>query len=190
MKVLIIDNYDSFTYNLFHYIQKYPGVNVDVFRNDKIQLEEINKYDKIVLSPGPGIPDEAGISKKMIKEYAPCKSILGVCLGHQAIAEVFGGTLHNMERVYHGVASNIIIKDREDPLFKGLPESIEGGRYHSWLVQQENLPNELIVTATNEQNEIMALRHQSYNVKGLQFHPESVLTDTGETIINNWLKYE
>jgi anthranilate synthase component II len=190
MKVLIIDNYDSFTYNLFHYIQKYPGVNVEVFRNDKIQLEEIAKFDKIVLSPGPGIPDEAGISKDLIAEYAPCKSILGVCLGHQAIAEVFGGTLHNMERVYHGVASNIIIEDREEPLFKGLPVQIEGGRYHSWLVQRDNLPKELIITATNEQNEIMALRHQTYDVKGLQFHPESVLTNTGETIINNWLSHE
>jgi anthranilate synthase component 2 len=187
MKILIIDNYDSFTYNLYHYIQKLSKETVDVYRNDKIDLESITKYDKIVLSPGPGIPDEAGISKTLIKEYASSKSILGVCLGHQAIAEVFGGKLYNMEKVYHGVSTTIRITNREEPLFNTLPEQFEGGRYHSWMVEKDSLPDRLTITALNEEGEIMAFSHKDYDVKGVQFHPESVLTQTGEKIISNWI---
>jgi len=186
-RIMILDNYDSFTYNLVHAVQKITGQRVDVYRNDAISLEKVNAYDKILLSPGPGIPDEAGIMKLLIKEYAPTKSILGVCLGLQAIAEVFGGRLRNLSRVFHGVATSIHVVKREDLLFKDLPELFQAGRYHSWIVSRENLPECLEITAIDDQNEIMALSHREYDLRGVQFHPESVLTPLGEKIIQNWL---
>lgn len=186
-RIMILDNYDSFTYNLVHAVQKITGQKVDVYRNDAISLEKVDAYDKILLSPGPGIPDEAGVMKLLIKEYAPTKSILGVCLGLQAIAEVFGGRLRNLSRVFHGVATSIHVVKREDLLFKDLPELFQAGRYHSWIVSRENLPDCLEITAIDDQNEIMALSHHEYDVRGVQFHPESVLTPLGEKIIQNWL---
>ena len=187
MKILVFDNYDSFTYNLVHLVEKITGVPVEVYRNDQIALEDIKKYDKIILSPGPGIPSEAGMLLDVIKEYAATKSILGVCLGHQAIGEVFGGTLKNLDKVYHGVATpcQILIPGQ---LVKDLPSTIEVGRYHSWVITDKNFPAELEVTARDQNNLIMGLRHKTYDVQGVQFHPESVLTPVGEVIINNWLK--
>lgn len=188
MKILLLDNYDSFTYNLLHEVKELGYKDIDVFRNDKISLEEIAKYDKIILSPGPGIPEEAGILLNVIKMYAPTKSILGVCLGHQAIGEVFGGTLENLSDVYHGVQTPIDITE-EDILFKGMEREIEVGRYHSWVVSTENFPaSELEITALSKEGQIMALRHKEYKVWGIQFHPESVLTPCGRTIISNFLK--
>ena len=187
MKILVIDNYDSFTYNLVHAIKKISGLPVDVFRNDEISLEEIEKYDKIVLSPGPGIPEEAGLLLDIIKEFAPRKSILGVCLGHQAIGEAFGGKLHNMNRVLHGIATPIKLTKNKSVLFDKLPESFEVGRYHSWIVENENLPNELEVTSYDKDGMIMSMKHKKYDVQSVQFHPESVLTPLGEKMIENWL---
>lgn len=190
MRILLFDNYDSFTYNLFHCIKKIVNTPVDVIRNDQISLEDVNKYDKIVLSPGPGLPVTSGILLPLIKEYAPTKSILGVCLGHQAIGESFGGTLINLDRVFHGVATTISTKKRNltgNDVFKGLPEKIEVGRYHSWIVSDKNFPNDLEVTATDEEGTIMALRHRKYDVQGVQFHPESVLTPLGMEMMKNWL---
>jgi anthranilate synthase component 2 len=188
MKILVFDNYDSFTYNLVHIIVKEPNVKVDVYRNDEISLEQVATYDKIILSPGPGIPQEAGLLLPLIKAYASTKPILGVCLGHQAIGEAFGGELINLEQVYHGVATNCnIIK--EDYLFKNIDKQIMVGRYHSWVVNQHNLPKHIIVTATDDDGYIMALQHETYDVRGVQFHPESVLTPKGEKIILNWLYY-
>ena len=184
-KILVIDNYDSFTYNLVHYLEDL-NCDVTVKRNDQLSLEEVKAYDKIVLSPGPGIPDEAGLLKAIIKEYAPTKSILGVCLGQQAIAEVFGGTLNNLDEVYHGVATDITITVDDEPLFNGLDKSIEVGRYHSWVVDA-NLPEDLEATSIDENGEIMSLRHKIYDVKGVQYHPESVLTPKGKQILENWL---
>jgi anthranilate synthase component 2 len=186
MKILIFDNYDSFTYNLVHLVEKILHEKVEVFRNDEIPLEEIKRFDRIILSPGPGIPSEAGLLLPLIKEYASSKPILGVCLGHQAIGEAFGATLINLSTVYHGVATKIKLKNKKD-LFSGLPEEIEVGRYHSWIVGDENLPEELEVTAQDESGYIMALRHKKYDVQGVQFHPESVLTPEGEKIMRNWL---
>jgi anthranilate synthase component II len=188
MKVAILDNYDSFTYNLVHAIEKILKQRIDVFRNDKVTVEYFEKYDKIVLSPGPGLPDEAGILKALIEHWAPTKSILGVCLGQQAIGEVFGGTLVNLDKVYHGVATTIIQTVDDEKMFKGIPEIFEAGRYHSWIVSREDFPSCLEVTAIDKQGQIMALRHKSYDVKGVQFHPESVLTPLGENMIENWLK--
>ena len=185
-KILVIDNYDSFTYNLVHYLEDL-GCDVTVKRNDQLSLDEVAEYDKIVLSPGPGIPDEAGLLKAIIKEYAPTKSILGVCLGQQAIGEVFGGSIVNLDEVYHGVATNIKIIVDDEPLFKGLDETIEVGRYHSWVVDP-NLPDELEATSVDENGQIMSLRHKIYDVKGVQYHPESVLTPNGKQILENWLK--
>lgn len=187
MKLLVFDNYDSFTYNLVHLVEKILHQQVDVFRNDRIPLEQVREYDKIILSPGPGIPEEAGLLLPLIKEYAATKSILGVCLGQQAIGEAFGGKLTNLSKVYHGVATscNIIIEDAK--LFKGLPSEIEVGRYHSWVVDKEGFPEELEVTAVDENDIIMALRHKKYDVRAVQFHPESVLTPMGEQIMRNWL---
>jgi anthranilate synthase component 2 len=183
-KILVIDNYDSFTYNLVHYL-KDLGCKVVVKRNDRLRLEEVASFDKIVLSPGPGIPDEAGLLKEIIAAYAATKSIFGVCLGQQAIGEVFGGTLINLDTVYHGVSSTItIVKD--DPLFKDLPENIEVGRYHSWVVNPD-LPEELIATSFDENGQLMSLRHATYDICAVQFHPESVLTPHGKKIIENWL---
>jgi len=188
MKILIFDNYDSFTYNIVHAVRALGyGAKLEVHRNDKIALSDIKRFDKIILSPGPGIPSEAGILQPLIKEYAPSKSIFGVCLGEQAIGEVFGGSLKNLKDVYHGVSTPIIIKD-DDYIFEGLPKTFEAGRYHSWIVAKENLPACIKVTAEDPQGAVMALRHTSYDVRGVQFHPESVLTPLGVKIIENWLK--
>jgi len=186
-KILIVDNYDSFTYNLYHLIDELGYSDIEVIRNDKIVMSEIARFDKIVLSPGPGIPSEAGQLLNVIREYAPKKSMLGVCLGHQAIAEAFGATLKNMEEVQHGVSTPIKTVSA-DSLFKGLPPVFEVGRYHSWVVSPIQFPAELRITAVDEAGSIMALRHVSLPVHGIQFHPESVLTPNGRNIINNWLK--
>ena len=210
MKILVFDNYDSFTYNLVHLVERILHQKVDVHRNDQIPLEKVKEYDKIILSPGPGIPEEAGLLLPLIKEYASSKSILGVCLGHQAIGEAFGGKLVNLNDVYHGVATPVRIVNRESSpnshrdvngqlnsrltsddsrnLFYGLPEEFEVGRYHSWIVSDDNFPKELEVTARDENNFIMALQHRTYDVQGVQFHPESVLTPRGEDILRNWLR--
>jgi len=193
MNILVFDNYDSFTYNLVHLVEKITHTKADVYRNDQIALEKVKEYDKIILSPGPGIPEEAGLLLPLIKEYAATKSILGVCLGHQAIGQAFGGKLINLSTVYHGVATQIKTKSEkikvESPLFKGLPDRIEVGRYHSWIVSDENFPEELEVTARDDNNYIMALQHKNYDVQGVQFHPESVLTPDGEKILKNWLAF-
>jgi len=186
MKILVFDNYDSFTYNLVHLLNKIVTDKVDVFRNDQIPMEKVREYDKIVLSPGPGIPKEAGMLLPLIKEFAASKSILGVCLGHQAIGEAFGGSLINLTTVYHGVSTSCRLQDSR--LFKNLPEEISVGRYHSWIVSDKNFPVDLEITARDENNYIMALQHKTYDVQGVQFHPESVLTPDGETILRNWLK--
>jgi anthranilate synthase component 2 len=186
MKILVFDNYDSFTYNLVHLVEKILHGKVDVYRNDKLPLEKVKEYDKIILSPGPGIPSEAGLLIPLIKEYAASKSILGVCLGQQGIGEAFGGQLENLSTVYHGVATSCKL-DTQCTLFKGLPHEIEVGRYHSWIVSDKNFPAELDVTARDANNYIMALRHRTYDVQGVQFHPESVLTPRGEQILKNWL---
>jgi anthranilate synthase component 2 len=217
MKILVFDNYDSFTYNLVHLVEKILHQKVDVYRNDQIPLEKVKDYDKIILSPGPGIPEEAGLLLPLIKEYAATKSILGVCLGHQAIGQAFGGKLVNLSTVYHGVATPIQLVQREtgnvkretaktkqkagtatevehvpvltkQSLFEGLPNEFEVGRYHSWVVSEEGFPEELEITARDANNFIMALQHKQYDVQGVQFHPESVLTPKGEDILRNWLK--
>lgn len=191
MRILVFDNYDSFTYNLVHLVGKITGERADVFRNDQLPLENVKEYDKIILSPGPGVPGEAGLLLPLIKEYASTKSILGVCLGHQAIGEAFGGRLINLSSVYHGVSTPVSIiqpKDhKENEWFKGLPSTIEVGRYHSWIVSDDHFPEALEVTARDENNFIMALQHKKFDVQGVQFHPESVLTPNGETILRNWL---
>lgn len=183
--ILVIDNYDSFTYNLVHYLEDLD-CEVTVRRNDQISLEAVNAYDKILLSPGPGIPDEAGLLKDIIATYANKKSILGICLGMQAIGEVFGGSLINLKTVYHGVATNIEITVEDEPLFKDMPKNIAVGRYHSWVVNK-NLPDVLEATSFDENNNLMSLRHRIYDVKGVQFHPESVLTPNGKQILKNWI---
>ena len=227
MKILVFDNYDSFTYNLVHLVEKITHQKVDVHRNDQIPLEKVKEYDKIILSPGPGIPEEAGMLLPLIREYASSKSILGVCLGHQAIGEAFGGKLVNLSTVYHGVATPIRVVNAEPAcpagrwsmvnegndspitthhlptgqagspltihhspkdLFKDLPEELEVGRYHSWILSDEGFPEDLEVTARDANNYIMGLRHKKYDVHGVQFHPESVLTPMGEQILRNWLK--
>ena len=185
MKIAVIDNYDSFTYNLVHYLEDL-NVQVTVFRNDEFELNELEKFDKILLSPGPGIPDEAGLLKEVIKKYAATKSIFGVCLGLQAIGEVFGGTLTNLEKVYHGVATQVT-KTEDDFIFNDLPNDIEVGRYHSWVVSNENLPADLIVTSVDENGEIMSMKHAHLDIRGVQYHPESVLTPFGKKILENWL---
>ncbi len=187
MKLLVFDNYDSFTYNLVHLVENILQQKVDVFRNDQIALEDVKQYDKIILSPGPGIPVEAGLLLPLIKEYAPTKSILGVCLGHQAIGEAFGGTLVNLKNVFHGIATNCKIVAKDDHLFKDIHGGLEIGRYHSWVVAKENLPGDLVVTAEDDNGMIMAMYHKNFDVRGVQFHPESVLTPLGEAIIRNWL---
>lgn len=190
LKILVIDNYDSFTYNLVHAIKKITGLPVDVFRNDEISLKEIEKYDKIVLSPGPGIPEEAGSLLEIIKEFAPKKSMFGVCLGHQAIGEAFGGKLHNMNRVLHGIATPVELTQNDSVLFTGLPQSFEVGRYHSWIVKSEDLPSCFEVTSYDQEGMIMSMKHKEYDVQSVQFHPESVLTPLGEKMIENWLSLE
>ncbi len=201
LKLLVFDNYDSFTYNLVHLVEKILHQRVDVVRNDQIALEDIAVYDRIILSPGPGIPEEAGLLLPLIRRYAAEKSILGVCLGHQAIAEAFGGMLENLSTVFHGVATPINrietgawnpqkaegLPDVSGDIFAGIPETIEVGRYHSWIVDKEELPAELEVTALDENGYIMAMRHRQYDIQGVQFHPESVLTPMGERMMRNWL---
>ena len=191
MKILIFDNYDSFTYNLVHLVERITNEKTHVYRNDKISLESINEYDKIILSPGPGLPCESGLLLPLIEEFAPSKSIMGVCLGQQAIAEVFGGKLINLKNVYHGVATKIKVDEHrtktQNDVFKDLPSEFEAGRYHSWVVDSENFPQDLEITARDENGLIMGLRHRTYDVQGVQFHPESVLTPEGEKMMRNWL---
>jgi anthranilate synthase component 2 len=187
MKILVFDNYDSFTYNLVQYLERVSPAKVDVFRNDKISIEEIAGYDKILLSPGPGLPSEAGILLEVIRMYAPTKSIFGVCLGQQAIGEVFGAKLLNLDSVYHGVATEMEVV-KEDLLFKGLPKKFKAGRYHSWVVDEKNFPNDLEITCIDENGYVMGLRHKIYDVRGVQFHPESILTEYGLEMIGNWVK--
>jgi anthranilate synthase component 2 len=200
-KILVFDNYDSFTYNLVHLVEKITHQKVEVHRNDQIPLEKVKGFDKIILSPGPGIPSEAGLLLPLIKEYAATKPILGVCLGHQAIGEAFGGKLINLSTVYHGVATPVTVVgkqlavgsqqlavNRSKSIFAGLPKTIEVGRYHSWIIADENFPDELEITARDENNYIMALQHTKYDVQGVQFHPESILTPMGEEMLRNWLE--
>ena len=184
--ILVIDNYDSFTYNLVHLLQEL-GQNYTVWRNDKFELKDVDDFNKILLSPGPGIPEEAGLLMDVIRQYAPLKSILGICLGQQAIAEVFGGTLYNLPKPLHGVATDIIITDETEKLFLDFPKDSKIGRYHSWAVTKENLPSCLQVTAVDDNGVIMALSHKEYDVRSVQFHPESILTTNGKKLIANWL---
>jgi anthranilate synthase component II len=188
MKILVFDNYDSFTYNLVHLVEKITNIKPDVYRNDKINLADINAYDAIILSPGPGVPSEAGILIPLIKQYAATKKILGVCLGHQAVAEAFGGSLINLKEVYHGVATDIFQTEIKSNLFKHLPETFTAGRYHSWIVDEKTLPISLQITAKDDNGFIMATQHDTYDIQTVQFHPESILTPDGETMLTNWLK--
>jgi anthranilate synthase component 2 len=190
MKILVLDNYDSFTYNLVQYVERVGGFTVDVRRNDQITLEEVDAYEKIIISPGPGIPVEAGITLDLIRTYGAGKSILGVCLGHQAIAEAYGGTIINLEKVYHGVVGKMKQVLSGDYLFDGIPEDFEAGRYHSWVVERSGLPGELEITVENDEGYIMAIRHNMHDVRGVQFHPESVLTEYGGKMILNWLRHQ
>ena len=186
MRILIIDNYDSFTHNLFHYVKQFED-NVVVVKNDKISLTEVDKYDKIILSPGPGLPDEHKNLKKIIKQFYSTKSILGVCLGHQAIAECFGAQLKNLEDVMHGISSEILFI-KKDTIFKNIPNQIKVGHYHSWVIDEKTLPNCFEVTSKNEDGIIMSIRHKEYDLKGVQFHPESILTEYGLLMIKNWIQ--
>ena len=189
-KIAVIDNYDSFTYNLVHILESIDDNEVDVFRNDEVTAEDLKEYQKIVLSPGPGVPDEAGNLKDIIMKLSPTKNILGVCLGLQALAEVFGGTLLNLNKVYHGVASSINIIDTNELLYNGIDTGFNAGRYHSWIVSKEGLPSCFKITSEDENGQIMSLTHNKYNLRGVQFHPESILTDVGAKIITNWVKSE
>lgn len=192
MKILVFDNYDSFTYNLVHVVEKITGTPVEVFRNDQISLDEVERFDKIILSPGPGVPAEAGLLLPLIKRFAPTKSMLGVCLGHQAIGEVFGGTLVNLDKVFHGLSTPITVNTRRvkaaNDVFGTMPATIQVGRYHSWVISEKGFPEALEITARDGEGQIMALRHKTYDVQCVQFHPESVLTPEGETIMRNWLE--
>ena len=185
-KILILDNYDSFTYNIVHLLHEL-GAEVDIARNDRISVEEAGRYNRIILSPGPGIPSEAGILPEVVKRYAAEKSILGICLGEQAIGQAFGGKLTNLSEVFHGIQTNVKIKNK-DYIFSGLPTEIPVGRYHSWVVDTDGFPEELVITAISSEGQIMALKHREYDVHGIQFHPESVLTPDGKQIVGNWLK--
>jgi len=187
MKLLILDNYDSFTYNLFHYLEDLVE-NVEVFRNDEIEIDAVEAYDAIVLSPGPGLPEDAGICLDVILRYHKTKKILGVCLGHQAIALAFGGALRNLQYVHHGMQRKTIVGQTKDILFEGLPNVFLSGRYHSWVVDKDKMPPDLEITATDENGEIMAMRHKQYNLRGVQFHPESIMTAYGKKILQNWLE--
>lgn len=190
MNILVLDNYDSFTYNLVQYIRELnPAWNVEVHRNDAIDLEAVASYDAIVLSPGPGLPSEAGIMPALIRRYAPVKPILGVCLGQQAIGEAFGGTLENLSQVFHGVDTDIRVTDPQEPLFRDIPQVFRAGRYHSWVVRRQDLPSALVVTAEDDQGAIMSLRHAVYNVRGVQFHPESIMTEYGRQILANFFRH-
>ena len=187
MRIVIIDNYDSFTYNLAHLVKEL-GAEVEVLRNDQFQIEDLLPYDKIILSPGPGIPSEAGLLLDVIRQYAPIKPILGVCLGHQAIGEYFGGRLTNLSQVFHGVSSTVSVTT-PDYIYNELPDHIEVGRYHSWVVDTKAFPDCLEITSVSEEGQIMSLRHRQYDVRGIQYHPESVLTPDGQKIISNWLEH-
>jgi len=189
MKIMVLDNYDSFTYNLVHYLEKFYKGKVDVFSNDEITLEEVDKYDKIVLSPGPGLPEEKDLLLPLIEKYASTKSILGVCLGQQAIAQSFGAKLRNLDQVYHGIATDMKIVSDEEILFKDIPKDIKTGRYHSWVVKEDTLPECFEVTIEDEEGIIMGIRHKEYDLRGVQFHPESILTEYGEKMIENWLQH-
>jgi anthranilate synthase component II len=186
-KILVIDNYDSFTYNLVHYIEKVTGISPVVFRNDEITPEEVDVYDKILLSPGPGIPVSAGICIDLIRRYAPSKSILGICLGHQAICEAFGGKILNLSSVFHGIATPVTISDLTEPLFRNISSTIIAGRYHSWVVSGDDLPVCFRVTCMDDNGIIMGISHKEFDVRGLQFHPESIMTEHGIDIIRNWI---
>jgi anthranilate synthase component II len=188
MRILVLDNYDSFTYNLVHIIRAL-GYEMDIYRNDKISVEDVKRYDKIMLSPGPGIPDEAGIMKEVIQVYGPTKSILGVCLGHQGIGEVYGAKLFNIPKVLHGVTSITDVTDPTEYLFKGVSSKFQATHYHSWAVIKESIHGDLKVTATNTEGLVMALAHRKYDVRGVQFHPESIMTPEGPKMIENWLKH-
>lgn len=185
--ILVLDNYDSFTYNLVHYIEKITREDVAVFRNDEISLKDVNRYDKIILSPGPGLPMEAGILVPLIKKYALSKKILGICLGHQAIGEAFGANLYNLPEVFHGVSREVNVIDKNEKLFNNIPITFSAGRYHSWVINKTSLPSCLKITSVDNNNEIMSLAHIDYDVKGVQFHPESILTEWGEKLLENWL---
>ncbi len=186
MKLLLLDNYDSFTYNLVHLIEKVSDIEIEVFRNDEISIDEVEKYDKILLSPGPGLPTDAGIMPELLKRYSSTKSILGVCLGLQAIGESFGASLLNLDTVFHGLATPIKV-NVEDIIFYNCPKTFTVGRYHSWVVDTHFFPEDLQITATDENGNIMALKHKIYDVRGVQFHPESILSEYGEILIKNWL---
>ncbi|WP_457619119.1 anthranilate synthase component II [Lutibacter sp.] len=188
MKIVIIDNYDSFTYNLVHLVENITGKYPTVFRNDEISIEAINKYDLIMLSPGPGIPDEAGILKEVIKTYAGKKPIFGVCLGLQAITEVFGGSLENLDSVFHGVATTMKITNKDASIYKDIPTKFEAARYHSWIASKKDFPSELEITAVDEFGDIMSLQHKTYNISAVQYHPESILTPLGEKIVRNFIE--
>jgi len=188
MKILVIDNYDSFTYNLVHALKKFEGVTVEVKRNDEVAEGQPDLYDKIVFSPGPGLPEEAGSMLSIIKNYAGKKPMLGVCLGHQAIGESFGGTLQNMNNVLHGIATPIT-EAAKSYLFDGLPGTFDAGRYHSWIVEKESLPSVLEITSTDKEGRIMSFQHLEFDIQGVQFHPESILTPLGEKILENWVRH-
>lgn len=188
MKILILDNYDSFTFNLLHLVEQIDGVEAEVFRNDEIELEHVQQYDKIILSPGPGLPAEAGIMMQLISEFASSKPMLGVCLGHQAIAQSFEAQLFNLQKLQHGVITLTTVVDASEKIFKNIPGTFKTGRYHSWMVDKKNFPECLKVTAVDEQENMMAFRHKSFDVCGVQFHPESILTEHGKTLMDNWLR--
>jgi len=186
MRLLILDNYDSFTYNLVHLVEKVSDISFDVIKNDQIALDAVDQYTKILLSPGPGLPSEAGVMPALLQRYHKTKSIFGVCLGLQAIGEAFGCKLKNLETVFHGLATPVNIAG-PDPIFRNCPGSFKAGRYHSWVIDETKLTDALIVTAVDQQNLIMAAKHKHYDVRGVQFHPESILSACGETILQNWL---
>lgn len=188
MKILVIDNYDSFTYNLVHMVENITGEYPAVFRNDEIKIEAINEYDLIILSPGPGIPDEAGILKEVIKTYAATKPIFGVCLGLQAITEVFGGSLENLDTVFHGVATTMKVTNSNATIYKNIPSEFEAARYHSWIASLKDFPSELEITSVDEFGEIMSLQHKTYNISAVQYHPESILTPLGEKMVRNFIE--
>ena len=189
MKILVLDNYDSFTYNLVQYLQELTEDVIDVFRNDEITLDKVDEYDLIVLSPGPGVPKDAGIMPELIKRYASTKVIFGVCLGLQAIGEAFGGELHNLTQVFHGIETTIEITEPDDPLYKDIPQGIKVGRYHSWVVKKENLPEDLKITAVDDEGMIMSLQHKKYEISGVQFHPESIMTESGKEMLLNVIEH-
>jgi anthranilate synthase component II len=187
MKILVLDNYDSFTFNLVYIIRQLGyGSIMDIYRNDKIDVSEVEKYDKILLSPGPGVPSEAGIMPELLQKYSATKDVLGVCLGHQAIGEAFGGSLINLSEVVHGLASEVEVQP--DLLFQGLPSKFKVGRYHSWVINEQNFPRDLEITARTPDGQIMAVRHREFKVRGVQFHPESILTENGVQMMRNWLE--